>query len=105
MGFLQNDDDADKKRRTLRPLVTRLWEPRTKMKWLDDAACAGMDPGVFFPDNHHEYGPAVKVCGDCRVTQECLDFALSNDEGDGVWGGLTPQDRRLVRRQRRKAER
>jgi hypothetical protein len=47
---------------------------------------------------------AIQVCnGDvdgivCPIRQECLTFALINNESDGIWGGLMPEQRRYLRR-------
>jgi WhiB family redox-sensing transcriptional regulator len=35
------------------------------------------------------------------VRQECLEYALGNDERFGIWGGLSERERRRVRLQRR----
>lgn len=37
--------------------------------------------------------PEQEDCFACPVREECLQFALENDEGYGVWGGLTPYER------------
>lgn len=50
---------------------------------------------VFFPDRHHaDYSIARKICGECPVKQECLAFAIYHREHYGMWGGLTPMQRR-----------
>ena len=47
-------------------------------------------------------GRAKAVCAECPVRQDCLEFALTVREKEGVWGGLTAVERqRLVRRRRR----
>ena len=38
------------------------------------------------------------VCGQCPVTTECLEFALGTNQESGVWGGLTEEERRRVRK-------
>ena len=49
-------------------------------------------------------GPVLDVCngGDgwpvCPLRQACLEFALYNNEKYGVWGGMTEQDRKVMRR-------
>ena len=49
--------------------------------------------------------PAVRFCNGtddgvvCPVRDECLIFALLNNEKTGVWGGSTPQTRKAIRRQ------
>lgn len=36
---------------------------------------------------------AKAICGTCPVMIQCLEFALSNREEFGVWGGSTGRDR------------
>lgn len=70
-------------------------------EWVKDAACKNLPPWgkeLFFPiagDNGHE---AKAICEGCPVQQECLHFALSTNEIDGIWGGLSPRERRRIRR-------
>ncbi|MBB5167148.1 WhiB family transcriptional regulator [Mycobacterium sp. AZCC_0083] len=37
---------------------------------------------------------AKAMCLTCPVLDTCRDWALTNDEDWGVWGGMTPQERR-----------
>ena len=46
---------------------------------------------------------AKAVCATCVVREACLEFALTNREHDGVWGGATERERRRIVRQRRKS--
>jgi hypothetical protein len=56
----------------------------------------------WFDEDNPE--PALSVCngGDgysvCPLRQQCLEFALYNNEKFGVWGGMTEQDRKIMRR-------
>jgi hypothetical protein len=36
---------------------------------------------------------AKRICGDCQVRAECLEYALERDEEYGVWGGLNRTER------------
>jgi WhiB family redox-sensing transcriptional regulator len=40
---------------------------------------------------------AKKVCAGCDVKMECLDYALEKREEYGLWGGLTPRERGVMR--------
>jgi WhiB family transcriptional regulator, redox-sensing transcriptional regulator len=78
--------------------------------WRNDAACTGMDTLIFFPIG--ETGPALpqvnlarKVCSSCPVKDECLEFAIATIQNDGIWGGTTEDERRLIKRARRAAAR
>jgi WhiB family transcriptional regulator, redox-sensing transcriptional regulator len=73
--------------------------------WMEDAACRepGVDPELFFPVS--EFGLGVRqvaaaraVCARCPVQRECRDWALQAGEPAGIWGGTTPEERRLLRR-------
>ncbi|MFJ3189127.1 WhiB family transcriptional regulator [Streptomyces halstedii] len=77
--------------------------------WRTHAACRDEDPDLFFPIG--TTGPALvqteeakAVCRGCPVRQQCLDWALENNQDAGVWGGLGETERRtLKRRSRRQA--
>jgi hypothetical protein len=40
---------------------------------------------------------AKALCAQCPVREGCADWALENDERDGIWGGLTPKERTKIR--------
>lgn len=73
------------------------------LEWRDLAACIGHDPSMFFPAG--ETGPAAEqirlakqVCSTCEVSEECLSYAIETNQSSGIWGGLTEDERRPVRR-------
>lgn len=74
-------------------------QPQHIKSWRDDAACFGVDPEVFFPENDDYEGvhAAKMVCARCPVRADCLDYALTRGERGGIWGGLTEKERRRVR--------
>lgn len=61
--------------------------------WRDDALCAQVDPEIFFPPKGGSSEDAKKVCTQCDVREQCLQYAIDNDEALGVWGGLTRPQR------------
>ncbi|MDA8375258.1 MAG: WhiB family transcriptional regulator [Actinomycetota bacterium] len=69
--------------------------------WREDAACKGVRPGLFYPDNELEERKAKAVCGLCKVKECCLEFALNSGEPEGIWGGLNSRQRRRLMRSRR----
>ncbi|MFJ3086497.1 WhiB family transcriptional regulator [Streptomyces sp. NPDC086838] len=79
--------------------------------WRMHAACRDEDPDLFFPIG--STGPALvqaeeakTVCRRCPVQEECLRWALENNQDSGVWGGLGENERRaLKRRSRRQSHR
>lgn len=66
-----------------------------------------MNPEFFFLERgdilvNKGRHPGKRVCDGCPVRVECLDYALTANEREGVWGGLTPRERAKVRRERRR---
>jgi WhiB family redox-sensing transcriptional regulator len=73
--------------------------------WRDQALCRDTDPELFFPVGTTgtaltQIQRAKQVCGECTVRVDCLEFALSTNQDSGVWGGLSEEERRAIRRQR-----
>ncbi len=70
--------------------------------WLNESACRGLDPAIFYPLTDDEAEEAKAVCGACPVQEACLEHAIGHREHNGVWGGATERERqRLIRRRRR----
>lgn len=66
------------------------------------AACVDEDPELFFPIGNT--GPALlqieeakAVCRRCPLMESCLEGALDRNE-TGVWGGLSEDERRSLKR-------
>lgn len=36
----------------------------------------------------------------CKVSDQCLEYALTNNIRDGIWGGKTRDERKAIRRTR-----
>lgn len=75
----------------------------TTNQWMNDAACAGYETDLWFPDSYKSQRTrvkeALKICHTCPVRSQCLEFALDNEEEFGIWGGLTEGQRyELLRR-------
>lgn len=63
-------------------------------------------PDLFFlesenPQSRVNFNLAKGLCATCPVRGLCLEYALDAGEEHGVWGGASPNDRRLIRRTRR----
>jgi WhiB family redox-sensing transcriptional regulator len=71
--------------------------------WRQKAACRGVDPDIFYPVSEEEAEEARAICRACPVLESCLEWALTNRERDGVWGGATERERRRIIRQRRRS--
>lgn len=73
------------------------------MAWKNQARCAPgriADPDVFFPHANSTGTIATRLCGGCRVTDDCLAFAMSDLTLEGIWGGLDRKQRLLLAKQR-----
>lgn len=66
--------------------------------WREQALCAQTDPDSFFPEKGGSTREAKRVCQACQVRDECLEFALANDERFGIWGGLSERERRKLKK-------
>jgi WhiB family redox-sensing transcriptional regulator len=78
------------------------------MWWLSEARCIGEDPDLFFPIGTSEpalaqIDAAKTVCHTCAVRTDCLEWSLTTFQDAGVWGGLDEEERRVIRRARRRA--
>jgi WhiB family transcriptional regulator, redox-sensing transcriptional regulator len=78
------------------------------MDWRHRAACRDVDPELFFPIGNT--GPALlqieeakQVCRRCSVSEGCLRWALDSGQDSGVWGGMSEDERRALKRRRARA--
>jgi WhiB family redox-sensing transcriptional regulator len=83
-------------------------EHQQDIAWQRDAACRKVVMGTpqrrvhaFFPDRGKPADRAKAVCATCPVWRECLEYALVGHEREGVWGGTTEKQRRVILRARR----
>ncbi|GAA1940450.1 hypothetical protein GCM10009689_21920 [Brevibacterium antiquum] len=83
---------------------------KVTMDWRHRAACLNEDPELFFPIGNT--GPALlqieeakTVCRRCEVVETCLQWALESGQDAGVWGGLSEDERRALKRRAARARR
>ena len=69
-----------------------------EQEWQEQALCAETDPEAFFPEKGGSTREAKRICQACTVRDECLEYALANDERFGIWGGLSERERRRLKR-------
>lgn len=69
--------------------------------WMENGACRGAPLSVFYPEQP-DFRAARAVCRGCVVVAECLSYAVGHPELFGVWGGTSPQERDVLRRNRRR---
>lgn len=84
-------------------------ETQDEIAWQRDAQCRKVKVGrsvqarvhAFFPERGKPAERAKQICAQCPVWRECLEFALANHLRDGVFGGTTEKERRVILRARR----
>lgn len=67
--------------------------------WTTDALCAEIGVEPYF----NNYERAKASCRTCPVLNDCLEWALGFDEWadqHGIFGGTSPSERKLLRRER-----
>jgi WhiB family redox-sensing transcriptional regulator len=71
--------------------------------WRHAALCRWENPELFFPVGTS--GPALlqiaeakTVCRRCPVVSECLTYALESGQEAGVYGGMSEDERRALKR-------
>jgi len=67
------------------------------------AACAGAPVDLFFPDPTRADAGGLEqaraICAGCPVREACLAAGMAEEHG--IWGGLDPRERRVLRRKQR----
>jgi WhiB family redox-sensing transcriptional regulator len=74
------------------------------LEWQERALCAQVDTDLFFPEKGGPTKEAKRVCFACEVRDECLEYALANEERFGIYGGKSERERRRIVLDRRKSE-
>ena len=75
----------------------------TRPRWHVDAPCSQADPEAWFPEKGGSTADAKKICAGCDVREQCLQWALDNEERFGVWGGHSERERRHILAERKGA--
>lgn len=70
-------------------------------EWWGLAACRNAEPELFFPisvtpASRPTVERAKQVCASCPVQSQCLSYALRHRQEQGIWGGLTEDERRRM---------
>lgn len=72
-------------------------------EWWRAAACGEAEPELFFPisatpASSAQVKRAKLICASCPVRSACLSYALTHRQEQGIWGGLTEEERRRIPR-------
>ena len=82
------------------PIDLRL--PAAKVPpWMERAYCASSDMGadLWHGETTNETALARRLCRqECPVIADCLYYAITNGETAGVWGGMSPKQRKATGR-------
>lgn len=73
--------------------------------WRRRAACSGHDTDLWFSGKESEIQAAKKVCSTCPVCRECLEYGISSqtqNNCNGIWGGMQPYELLRIRRWRQR---
>src|ERR1700709_2392962 len=70
-------------------------------QWMSAGNCRNYPPAVFFPSDGVGVDRARKICTDCPVINQCLEYALDQRIEHGVWGGCSERERPRILRRRR----
>ena len=73
-------------------------------KFYKNANCVGENQDLFFPERGGSTVKAKAICKECKVREECLEFAVERKERFGIWGGKSERERRAIPRERRQKE-
>lgn len=68
--------------------------------WFSEGSCNYTDPEVFFPSKEDSSDNALIICSSCPVIEQCRQYCLTEENkyhtSEGIWGGLTPSQRKLL---------
>ena len=80
--------------------AVNLGMPRSRdTDWRAEAACLQTDPDIFSSDHWRDIERAKNYCNTkCDVREQCLKYALDNDEQYSVWGGMNVRERKQLKR-------
>lgn len=73
----------------------------TTPAWMRDGSCRCYPPEAFFPSDGVGVDAARKICAECPVVDQCLEYALVERIDHGVWGGCSERERRRILKRRR----
>ena len=62
----------------------------------DGAECVNHDPEVWFEKSTERQ--AIAICETCPLITKCALYAIQQDEQHGVWGGLSVDQRKQLKR-------
>lgn len=89
-------EDAECKTRPISTFYPLIFDDDGE-EWFDDGTI-----WEAYGDTSAFYDEARLICNACPLREECLAHALEEKERFGMWGGLTPIERRRIERNGRR---
>src|SRR5687768_12162698 len=82
---------------------------RAPESWRDAGHCRDKDPNLFYPLGRgraalEQMEVAKAFCRTCPSREPCLAFALAAGQQLGIWGGTSPEERRVLLGRGRRAQ-
>ena len=76
-------------------------KPPMYPRYTGSEPCRSTDPEAFYPEapSNQYYQVLKTICRSCDMIEPCAEYATWF-ERDGFWGGLSPIERRNIRRRR-----
>lgn len=72
----------------------------SKPAWFVDAACRGEGPEAFFPAKGKPTNATRQRCAECPVVRQCHEYAMADVTLEGIWAGLSVEQRDQLRRRK-----
>ena len=93
--------------KTIIDLSVVLNEDGEDTSWQRQGACRGYSyvADIWYPETLDERERrhvavaarhAKLICSTCDVSDQCLEYAIAHHESYGIWGGLTPDERKTL---------
>lgn len=72
--------------------------------WFKNGLCKLEDNhDIFFPQRGESTRAGKTICRMCPVNEDCLDFSVVNEQSHGIFGGVMPKNRELLRQKSSRA--
>jgi WhiB family redox-sensing transcriptional regulator len=76
-----------------------------KVPDLPRALCVKHPSSLFFLEGHpgrDPYKEGRAICARCPEKEACLEWAMTEHEPAGLWGGLSPEEREALKKRRQR---
>jgi hypothetical protein len=74
-----------------------------RMTWSIDALCGEYTEDIWFSSDKSCIDQAKKICNECEVKIQCLNYAINTKQSCGIWGGKNFSEMKWARSKFRKA--